>query len=69
MYLLKEGAKPVPENRKRRKIAAYCLPGEEPAEMQQQEAAEPDAFMDLNSFKEVTPVIKSTTRTKKPNPQ
>ena len=69
MYLLKEGAKPVPENRKRRKISLLSLPGQQPAEMQQEESSGEDVCMDADGFKEVTPIIKSTIRAKKGNPQ
>ena len=59
MYLLKEGAKPVADNRKRRKIPVMALPGQQAAEVQPPKAFGGDVYMQPSGFKEVTPVPKS----------
>ena len=63
--MLKEGAKPVADNRKRRKISVLSLPRQPPAEMQQQKAADADENMSDGVYKDVTHLIKMPTRSKK----
>jgi hypothetical protein len=59
VYLLKEGAKPVADNRKRRKISVLALPGQHQQAPQQQQPAEGDEDMQDGTFRDVTPLIKN----------
>ena len=66
MFLLKEGAKPVADNRKRRKISVLHLPGQSVTEEKQQKAAETDEAMSDGGFKDVSSQLKFPKRNKTP---
>ena len=68
IYLLKEGAKPVPTNRKRRKVELLDLtakPGRGTPAFGHQEM-KTDVNMNSNGFKDITGSLKINKRNKTP---
>ena len=66
MYLLKQGAKPVPERRKRRKIEVFELPSQESQKQEEVKQEGPGFKPPPGDFKDITDQVMMSRRSKRP---
>ena len=66
VYLLKQGAKPVPERRKRRKIDIFELPTQGNPDKGEAKQEHPSLQAPLGDFKDITGTPMMSRRSKKP---